>query len=159
MSTTTKPPKREPRPKLVDHDKGVEAIVAEHEWKDTPRNRERAENELAQVRLRTIGQEIEAQAADIVNDVMRFAQVKPGEEAPSQEMIEKYGEELAYEKFRRMQAGMLPAKDCPVALRVAMNVHTAAMRIRGEQQAPKLHVQVANLTIKEVSFPTLQVTR
>jgi hypothetical protein len=159
MSTTTKPPKREPRPKLVDHDKGVEAIVAANEWNDTPRNRERAENELAQVRLRSIGQEIEAKAADIMADVLSFAQVKPGQATPTQEMIDAYGETVAYEKFRRMQAGVLPAKDCPVALRVAMNIHTAAMRIRGEQQTPRLHVQVANMVIKEVSFPTLQVTK
>lgn len=149
-----------PRPVLTNHDGGVLEILERQGLTQTPKTRRKAENTLAQVRLAAMAEAIEVDAAEIVQDVLNYAKADNEEELPPHEMVERYGERVANERWRRMKHGMLSAKDAPMGIRLAMNIYTTSMRIKSEKERPKLNAQVVMLNVApQEQYEVIQVEK
>lgn len=114
-----------------------------------------SELDLAQRRLRSLENEIVAEASEVVASAMQFSKVTCEKgERPPQEWIDELGEEKAMQRLRVAQSAWMSAKDSPVALKMAQAVLVGSIKANATREAAPRSLNVALVSIAApVSFP------
>lgn len=107
--------------------------------------------------------EIFGEAAQIVQDSLRFREISPDQKDPPIEWVRQFGQEEADRMFRVAQASWLPAKCAPIGIKNAMYVAVGILKARAAKSTGNQTLNVAVMMPSAISeppsFPEVEVEK
>lgn len=138
-------------------DAALEHLQENHPHAEVVPSRESAS--AAVDRLKEIELELLEKANVIVQDAMSFYELDDAAKEPPPGWIDKYGEDEAWRRFRRVIAGQASGAFAPIGVKVATNVMTSIIKkSKEEDRSPQLNIRVAELQLA-INYPTKKIEK
>lgn len=106
--------------------------------------------------IRAVEEELLQETNTVVSAALDFAKIDPESDSPPSEWVERHGLEKATERFRTAKYALMSAKDAPVGLKIATQVHGGIIKARATE---KSGTRIMNVTLVEMPVSTAAYPR
>lgn len=108
--------------------------------------------------LKSMEDDLFLQSADILNGVLRFADINPEDATlPPQAWIDQYGEERAFKLLTCAKAGWMSKKEAPVGIAVAESIHRSITKARAGSVSQALSLNAVFITQNNYQYEEVEI--
>lgn len=113
-------------------------------------------------RLRSLEDDLLLEATETIQGAGHFYKISEEDiksDTPPAAWVNELGEERARERFRLAKYALMSAKDAPVGLKMALQVHSSIVKARATEKAGSrvMNVQLVRMPEAIVEYPELEV--
>lgn len=113
-------------------------------------------------RLRSVEDDLLLEATETIQGAGHFYKISDEDiknDTPPEAWVKELGRERAAERFRLAKYALMSAKDAPVGLKMALQVHSSIVKARATEKAGSrvMNVQIVQMPNAVVDYPEIEV--